>query len=233
MLMRGECERRARRRRCAPKTLTPYSLSPRSSLRGYLTKYDCSSADVNPIGSISKTDLKSFIAYARDAFQLPVLHSFLTAVPTAELEPITADYVQADEADMGLTYDELSVLGRLRKVGKCGPYSMLLKLLQQRRDAAAAVAAKKDGAPLPPLIHLSPRAILEKVQLFFTMYAINRHKMTTLTPSYHAESYSPDDNRFDLRPFLYNVRFPWQYKRMEERVKVEEREEERRRGKKA
>ena len=29
-------------------------------LRGYLTKYDCSSADLNPIGSISKTDLKSF-----------------------------------------------------------------------------------------------------------------------------------------------------------------------------
>lgn len=24
-------------------------------LRGYLTKYDCSSADINPIGSISKT----------------------------------------------------------------------------------------------------------------------------------------------------------------------------------
>ena len=31
------------------------------SLRGYFTKYDCSSADLNPIGSISKTDLRSFI----------------------------------------------------------------------------------------------------------------------------------------------------------------------------
>ena len=27
--------------------------------------------------------------------------------------------------------------------------------------------------------------------------------MTVLTPSYHAEAYSPEDNRFDLRPFLY------------------------------
>ena len=43
------------------------------SLRGYLTKYDCSSADVNPIGAISKTDLKSFIAYAQLAFNLPIL----------------------------------------------------------------------------------------------------------------------------------------------------------------
>lgn len=36
------------------------------ALRGYMTKYDCSSADVNPIGGISKTDLRSFICYAKD-----------------------------------------------------------------------------------------------------------------------------------------------------------------------
>lgn len=30
-------------------------------LRGYFTKYDCSSADLNPIGSISKTDLRHLI----------------------------------------------------------------------------------------------------------------------------------------------------------------------------
>lgn len=63
------------------------------SLRGYLTKYDCSSgmfipshlvvysftqvikpiADINPIGGISKTDLKKFIAYAEYTFDLPIL----------------------------------------------------------------------------------------------------------------------------------------------------------------
>lgn len=43
------------------------------SLRGYLTKYDCSSADINPIGGISKTDLKRFIAYAQTKFDLPIL----------------------------------------------------------------------------------------------------------------------------------------------------------------
>uniref|UniRef100_A0AC34FLY1 NAD/GMP synthase domain-containing protein n=1 Tax=Panagrolaimus sp. ES5 TaxID=591445 RepID=A0AC34FLY1_9BILA len=31
------------------------------SLVGYLTKYDCSSADINPIGSINKIDLKQFL----------------------------------------------------------------------------------------------------------------------------------------------------------------------------
>ena len=30
-------------------------------------------ADINPIGAISKTDLKRFIAYAQGAFNLPIL----------------------------------------------------------------------------------------------------------------------------------------------------------------
>jgi NAD+ synthase (glutamine-hydrolysing) len=35
----------------------------KSSLRGYFTKYDCSSADLNPIGSVSKIDIKRFVDY--------------------------------------------------------------------------------------------------------------------------------------------------------------------------
>jgi NAD+ synthase (glutamine-hydrolysing) len=50
---------------------------------------------------------------------------------------------------------------------------------------------------------MTARECAEKVKRFHHYYCINRHKMTTLTPSYHAEAYSPDDNRFDLRPFLY------------------------------
>lgn len=49
----------------------------------------------------------------------------------------------------------------------------------------------------------TPKQVAEKVKRFFHYYAINRHKMTTLTPSLHSNDYSPDDNRFDLRPFLY------------------------------
>lgn len=39
-----------------------------SSLRGYMTKYDCSSADINPIGGISKTDLRMFINHCKEKF---------------------------------------------------------------------------------------------------------------------------------------------------------------------
>lgn len=43
--------------------------------------------------------------------------------------------------------------------------------------------------------------------------------MTTLTPSYHAESYSCEDNRFDLRPFLLPP-FSWAYRKIEGYVEM-------------
>ncbi|KAJ1956208.1 Glutamine-dependent NAD(+) synthetase, partial [Linderina pennispora] len=54
--------------------------------------------------------------------------------------------------------------------------------------------------------------VADKVKRFFFYYSINRHKMTTITPAYHAETYSPDDNRFDMRQFLYNARWDWQFR---------------------
>ncbi|KAF2166563.1 hypothetical protein M409DRAFT_23198 [Zasmidium cellare ATCC 36951] len=171
-------------------------------LRGYLTKYDCSSADINPIGGISKTDLKRFIKWAEENFSLPILHEFLDAVPTAELEPITETYVQSDEADMGFTYDELSILGRLRKTFKLGTVGMFERLVTEWNDRA-------------------PREVYKKVRDFMYYYAINRHKMTTMTPGLYLESYTPDDNRFDLRPFLY-PRFTFEHRKIENLLRVME-----------
>ena len=57
-----------------------------------------------------------------------------------------------------------------------------------------------------------------QVKHFFRCYSINRHKMTVLTPAYHAESYSPDDNRFDHRPFLYNTQWTCQFRAIDTEV---------------
>lgn len=53
-------------------------------------RYDCSSADLNPIGAISKTDLRSFVRYAKDEFNIPCLKDIAEAPPTAELEPLSS-----------------------------------------------------------------------------------------------------------------------------------------------
>lgn len=177
------------------------------ALRGYFTKYDASSADLNPIGGINKGDLKRMLMYCANKFDIAVLDEVANAEPTAELRPMTQedkdgtkDHTQTDEEDMGMTYAELSYYGRLRKISRCGPVTMFKKLIQIWQ-------------------HLTPEEVAAKVKKFFTMYSINRHKMCTITPAYHAEAYSPDDNRFDLRQFLYNVRWTWQFQRIDGLVK--------------
>lgn len=100
-------------------------------LRGYMTKYDCSSADLNPIGSISKMDLKNMLRWAAGQYEgFDVLEEIAGAPPTAELRPLTGaeeeagEHSQNDEEDMGMTYEELGIFGRLRNISRCGPVSM-------------------------------------------------------------------------------------------------------------
>ena len=114
-------------------------------LRGYMTKYDCSSADLNPIGAISKGDLKRMLLWASQRYNNPVLAEVAAAPPTAELRPQsqptnnsntttsttqgqddeeTREHSQLDEDEMGMTYDELGHFGKLRKLSRCGPVSM-------------------------------------------------------------------------------------------------------------
>jgi len=176
-------------------------------LRGYMTKYDCSSADLNPIGGISKGDLKRMLLFLSKEYpSLNVLAEVAAAPPTAELRPIDAaaataeaGHSQTDEEDMGMSYNELGHFGRLRKIARCGPVSMFRKLVVTWS-------------------HLAPSEVAAKVKRFFYYYSVNRHKMTTVTPAYHAEAYSPDDNRFDLRQFLYNTRWTRQFEVIDEIV---------------
>jgi NAD+ synthase (glutamine-hydrolysing) len=99
-------------------------------LRGYMTKYDCSSADLNPIGAISKGDLKKMLLWAASTYKWDVLAEIAAAPPTAELRPITEtndagmEHSQLDEDEMGMTYEELGMFGTLRKISRCGPVSM-------------------------------------------------------------------------------------------------------------
>jgi NAD+ synthase (glutamine-hydrolysing) len=188
------------------------------ALRGYFTKYDCSSADVNPIGGVSKTDLKLFLKWAGNKFNWKALLDVLNAAPTAELRPQKEieegetdssgrkiEHAQTDESEMGMTYDELSVFGRLRKIQRHGPYSMVKHLITLWGPGTSR--------------NLSIEEIARKVKHFFKYYAMNRHKMTTITPSYHAENYSPDDNRYDLRQFLYPIKFHHQFNVIDEYIK--------------
>lgn len=101
-------------------------------LRGYMTKYDCSSADLNPIGAISKGDLKKMLLWIASQYNWPVLAEVAGAPPTAELRPMveggSAEHSQLDEDEMGMTYEELGWFGKLRKISRCGPVSMYVQV---------------------------------------------------------------------------------------------------------
>ncbi|KAF2022838.1 putative glutamine dependent NAD+ synthetase [Setomelanomma holmii] len=159
------------------------SVGVEECLRGNLTKHDCSSADLSPIGSFLKTEIRHFIRWAQTAFELPVLIEFLDATPTAELEP--SRFGQCDAKDMGMTHQELSTFAKMRKEMRLGPFSMFQQLLSSWRDDKTA----------DDIAHV--------VKKFHSFYGINRHKMSTMTPAYHAGKINPDNNRYDRRPLLY------------------------------
>ncbi|KAK4370864.1 hypothetical protein RND71_010339 [Anisodus tanguticus] len=68
-----------------------------------------SSADINPIRSISKMDLRKLVKWAAIHLGYSSLAGIKAAPSTAELEPIHSNYSQPEKVDMGMTYDELSV----------------------------------------------------------------------------------------------------------------------------
>ena len=97
---------------------------------------------------------------------------------------------QSDEEEMGMSYNELSVYGRLRKVEKCGPYSMFGKLLIEWgtlfSPAEVSQASHQHFREAYCLEVGLIKQIAKKVKHFWFYYAVNRHKMTTLTPSVHS-----------------------------------------------
>ncbi len=91
---------------------------------------------MNPIGGISKVDLRMFIEHTMTTLDIPILGQFLHATPTAELEPTVAgwvgvwkcfgcflnafgqhSYTQSDEVDMGMSYAEVRALSRVMYYG--------------------------------------------------------------------------------------------------------------------
>lgn len=171
-------------------------------LTGYMTKYDCSSADINLIGGISKVDLKDFMIWGSQELGYTALKDIALAPPSAELKPLAEGKMQqTDEDDLGLTYKEMSTLGKLRRIEHLGPYFSFKKLIFQWKN-------------------INKADIATKVKRFYTLHGRNRHKMNVVTPSVHVEGYSADDNRFDMRPMIYNYSWTFQFDRIDDLLRI-------------
>jgi NAD+ synthase (glutamine-hydrolysing) len=105
---------------------------------------------------------------------------------------------------MGMTYQELTIFGRLRKLNKLGPFGMFQRLVHDW-------SIDRERKPNDDAPYYTPTQVAEKVKKFFHFYAINStystlglgpwvvtrrvsddvigHKMTTLTPALHCNDY--------------------------------------------
>ena len=163
-------------------------------LVGYYTKYDASAADINPIGSLPKTYIKRVLDYYSQ-FVLP-LKFINEATPTAEL--LNTVKVQTDETDMNLSYDQIYELGKLRSKGY-GPKDVYTTIINDLKYKP--IFNIRPRTPTPVADSAYQAQVLQIVNDFFGRYRINRNKTTIIPPSVHLMP-SPDDNRYDLRPFL-------------------------------
>lgn len=101
----------------------------------------------------------------------------------------------------------------------CGPFGMFSNLIHEWHSRYEPAKKVKRYQYISWFILLQTTFFSS----FFFYYSINRHKTTVLPPSYHMSPYSPDDNRFDLRPFLYNSSWILQFRKIDEGVKKLER----------
>ncbi|KAI0984632.1 hypothetical protein GJ496_000191, partial [Pomphorhynchus laevis] len=141
---------------------------------GYFTKYDCSSADLNPIGGMSKNTVRRICHVLMNKYDLKCMKSIISATPSAELKPVfNSEDQQSDEHDLGLSYDQIETMSKLRLDKRLGPREM-----EKHMDRNVA-------------------------RKFYDKYRRNRHKTTVATPSMICESSAGDDCRSDFRPFTY------------------------------
>jgi NAD+ synthetase len=173
-------------------------------LIGYYTKYDASSGDLNPIGSMPKRFVNKALEYYSLLWDSKAYADILIATPTAELSNAKEGArVQTDEDEIGLTYDQIYYFGKLRSqgYGMITMFDYIRKHMNNTDIKNLVIPGKKLNNNSGNKIN-TIKYIAQKVKTFFSKYAINRHKTVILTPSVHLLP-SPDDNRFDLRPFLY------------------------------
>ena len=169
-------------------------------MRGYYSKYDNSSGDLDLIGSLHKHHIWKVLRFlAKKDNKFSILTEIADQKPTAELRPLTNEKErQVDEDDMGFTYEELDFLSVNYKEKKSG-FGSLTKLYLEH------FGCQREEA-------------LVKVERFFWHLQNNRHKAVTLPPSVHLTRYNTDSSN-DCRPYQYEKDFLLQKRTIDDFVK--------------
>lgn len=151
-------------------------------VRGYFTKYDNSSGDINLLGSLPKTQILALLRHLAQKWpDWTVLQDIASQPPTAELiPPEKSEGAQTDEGDMGFTYEQIDFLFHKVRIENLWGDNLV-----------AAHAERFPG-----------QNASEVVGKFLHHFQRNRHKTLTLPPSVHLTRLDLD-GQFDVRPSVY------------------------------
>jgi NAD+ synthase (glutamine-hydrolysing) len=161
------------------------------ALLGFTTKYDTSSGDINPIGTLNHSDVMHMLEWFDKTLKWSSLQDTLAAEP--KYVPPTFGQEQED-VDFSLTWNEVETLSKFRNERNCGPFSMFDNLAEFWPD-------------------FDLEQLYDTVVLFFDTYSRNRHKSIIQTPALYLSNHSCDSNKFNYTPHIYNG-FEYQYKKM-------------------
>jgi NAD+ synthase (glutamine-hydrolysing) len=151
---------------------------------GYCTMDGDTAGSLAPVAGIDKVFLRTWLAWARDAYELPALDLVVRQAPTAELKPGT--YQQTDEADLGGSYVLINRIQKLLVVEKKSP-----------RDVFRVLASPNEFGN-----SLSPRQLLEAVVRILTLWSRNQWKRERYAPSFHLDDENLDPRTWCRYPIL-------------------------------
>ncbi len=151
---------------------------------GYCTMDGDTAGSLAPVAGIDKVFLRHWLAWARDAYQLPALDLVVRQAPTAELKP--GAYQQTDEADLGGSYALINRIQKLLVVEKKSP-----------RDILQVLAGPDEfGASL------SRAQLFQAVARILGLWSRNQWKRERYAPSFHLDDENLDPRTWCRYPIL-------------------------------
>ena len=151
---------------------------------GYCTMDGDTAGSLAPVAGIDKVFLRHWLAWARDAYQLPALDLVVRQAPTAELKP--GPYQQTDEADLGGSYALINRIQKLLVVEKKSP-----------RDILQVLAGPDEfGASL------SRAQLFQAVARILGLWSRNQWKRERYAPSFHLDDENLDPRTWCRYPIL-------------------------------
>lgn len=151
---------------------------------GYCTMDGDTAGSLAPVAGIDKVFLRHWLAWARNAYALPVLDLIIRQAPTAELKP--QSFQQTDEADLGGSYAMINRIQKLLVVEKKSP-----------RDIFQLLSTPEEYGQ-----QLSREQIFRSIAKIITLWSRNQWKRERYAPSFHLDDENLDPRTWCRYPIL-------------------------------